>query len=110
MPTKNKAVNTKLRDAMPHTVSLDYEEELSNSKKTSKPTQETQPTATLEKAEKICKLIATFIIIISATFHFYRLFRYGNNVSFAIFAILAYILSKCSLGMHYTYYKGFLLK
>eukprot|EP00111_Clytia_hemisphaerica_P019228 TCONS_00056781-protein len=84
MPTKNKAVNTKLRGDVSHTVSLDYEEELSSSKKTSMPNKETPTktttkTTSLEKAEKICKLIATFIIILSATFHFYRLFRYEKG-------------------------------
>lgn len=37
-----------------------------------------EPQTPLRQAEKICKIFATFIIIISATFHFYRLFRYGK--------------------------------
>ena len=34
----------------------------------------------LKKAEFICKCLAIVIIIISATFHLYRLFRYGNYI------------------------------
>ena len=44
------------------------------------------PQTPLQKAEGICKIFATLIIIASATFHFYRLFRYGK------FKIKTYIM------------------
>ena len=37
-----------------------------------------EPQTSLRQAEKICKIFASLIIITSATFHFYRLFRYGK--------------------------------
>jgi len=48
-----------------------------NSKNNKKNNNDEKNLTTLQRTETACKLIATTIIVISATFHFYRLFRYG---------------------------------
>ena len=53
---------------------LDYEEGQTPKQVKQPPCSQTPQ----QRTENICKIIATFIILVSATFHVYRLFRYGK--------------------------------